>query len=165
MLGDAPRQVLDHDRREAERQLVDQQQLGLAHDGAAERQHLAFATRQQPGEPRAQRAPAPGKNWNTSASRLAPLGRVGAARGRDGQILGDGEIGKHLVALRHQHDAARGIGMRRLVLDPLARRKRMLPAVTRASSRPMKPEMARSVVVLPAPLLPSSATMVCGMTR
>ena len=43
--------------------------------------------------------------------------------------------------------------------------KRMLPPITRASSRPMKPETARSVVVLPAPLLPTSATTVRGMTR
>src|SRR6476646_8706671 len=34
----------------------------------------------------------------------------------------------------------------------------MRPSVTRASSRPRKPEMARRVVVLPAPLVPSSAT-------
>ena len=35
----------------------------------------------------------------------------------------------------------------------------MLPSVTRASSRPRKPEIARNVVVLPAPLVPSMATI------
>ena len=40
----------------------------------------------------------------------------------------------------------------------------MVPSVTRASSMPRKPEMARSVVVLPAPLLPSSATIWRGWT-
>src|SRR6185295_344864 len=34
----------------------------------------------------------------------------------------------------------------------------MRPSVTRASSRPRKPEIVRRVVVLPAPLVPSSAT-------
>ena len=33
------------------------------------------------------------------------------------------------------------------------------PSVTRASSTPRNPEIARSVVVLPAPLVPSSATI------
>ena len=37
--------------------------------------------------------------------------------------------------------------------------KAMAPSVTRASSMPRKPEIARSVVVLPAPLVPSSATI------
>src|SRR4051812_20546193 len=48
---DAPRQILDHDRGEAERQLVHQQQFGLADDGAAESQHLALATGKQPRDP------------------------------------------------------------------------------------------------------------------
>src|SRR5512147_2132996 len=39
--GEAARQLLDHERRQAQRQLVDQQQLGLAQDGAGEREHLA----------------------------------------------------------------------------------------------------------------------------
>ena len=63
-----------------------------------------------------------GKNWNTNCFEMAPLGRVGALRGCDGEVLGDRQVGKHLVALRHQHDAARGVGVRRLVLDRLARR-------------------------------------------
>jgi hypothetical protein len=40
----------------------------------------------------------------------------------------------------------------------------MLPATTDASSSPMKPEIARNVVVLPAPLLPRMAAMACGKT-
>src|ERR1700683_3480041 len=39
----APRQILDHDGCQAERKLIDEQQLGLADDGAADREHLAFA--------------------------------------------------------------------------------------------------------------------------
>ena len=37
--------------------------------------------------------------------------------------------------------------------------KVIVPSVTRASSMPRKPEIARSVVVLPAPLVPRSATI------
>ena len=113
---DAPRQILDHDRGEAERQLIHQQQLGLADDGAAERQHLALATGQQPRDPRAQRRQCR-EELEHQRFEVAPFGGSGATRGGDGQILGDRQVGKDLVALRHQHDAARGIGVRRLVLD------------------------------------------------
>ena len=39
-------------------------------------------------------------------------------RERRGQILGDREIGKHLVALGNQHDAEPGDLVRRTILDP-----------------------------------------------
>ena len=54
--------------------------------------------------------------------RFAPsaLGMADAARHRRNQVLGDREIGKHLVALGHQHDAAAGDLVRRVVLDALA---------------------------------------------
>ncbi len=42
--------------------------------------------------------------------------------------------------------------------------KMIVPSVTRASSMPRKPEIARKVVVLPAPLVPSSATICPGST-
>ena len=50
---------------------------------------------------------------------MAALGRI-AARRCDGQVFGDSEIGKDFIALRHQHNAACGIGVRRLVFDPLS---------------------------------------------
>ena len=37
--------------------------------------------------------------------------------------------------------------------------KRIVPSVTRASSMPWKPEMARNSVVLPAPLVPRMPTI------
>jgi hypothetical protein len=42
--------------------------------------------------------------------------------------------------------------------------KVIAPSVTRASSMPRKPEIARNVVVLPAPFVPNSATMRPGST-
>ena len=44
-----PRQILHDDGREAERQLVDQQQLGRHISARGDRQHLPLAARQQPG--------------------------------------------------------------------------------------------------------------------
>src|SRR5262245_57509418 len=41
--GEPAQQVLDHDRGEAERELVDQQELRPADESAAERQHLPLA--------------------------------------------------------------------------------------------------------------------------
>jgi hypothetical protein len=41
----------------------------------------------------------------------------------------------------------------------------MRPATTRASSPPRKPEIALRVVVLPAPFVPSSATIERSGTR
>src|SRR5581483_8633131 len=50
-VGEPPRQVLDQYRGKSERQLVDQQQLRLADDGAAKRQHLPLAAGEQTGQP------------------------------------------------------------------------------------------------------------------
>src|SRR5262249_49100155 len=52
--GEPADEFLDHDRREAERELVDQEQFGSAHEGAAERKHLPLASRQEAGEAAAQ---------------------------------------------------------------------------------------------------------------
>src|SRR5258708_111042 len=49
-LADHRKDVRGHDRCEAHRRLVEQQQLRLAHQGAADRQHLLFAARQRAGE-------------------------------------------------------------------------------------------------------------------
>src|SRR5690349_18278165 len=49
-LRQALRQILDHHRGEAERQLVDQQKSWPAHQRAAERQHLPLAARQEPAD-------------------------------------------------------------------------------------------------------------------
>ena len=50
---------------------------------------------------------------------MTTLRRVGAARRGNGQVLGNREIGEDLVALRHQHDAMRRIGVRALIFDSL----------------------------------------------
>src|SRR6266568_4085928 len=50
----AAHEVVDDDRREAERELVDQQQPRPAHERARERQHLTLAARQEAADPIAQ---------------------------------------------------------------------------------------------------------------
>src|SRR5215475_2844192 len=47
-------EILDNDRCEAERQLVDQQKLRPAHQGRADRQHLPLAAGQKAGSPASQ---------------------------------------------------------------------------------------------------------------
>ena len=112
-------QVLDHDRRKPERQLVDQQQLRPADQRAAERQHLPLAAGKQPADAAAQLGEL---REELVDQRLAPapLGRADLRRRRRRQILRHGEIGKHLVALGHQHDAEPRDLVRRPVLDPRA---------------------------------------------
>ena len=56
-------QVLHHDRREAERELVHQQQLRPADEGARQRQHLPLAAGEQPADAASRRSPSRGKNW------------------------------------------------------------------------------------------------------
>src|SRR4249920_2307262 len=111
-----PRQILHDDRRKPERELVDKKEARPAHQGAGDRQHLPLAARQQPADPLAQ----PSKAWKQLINLLilaAAFHRAGA-RDRHRQILGNCQVGKDLVALGHQHDAARGNVVRRSVLDP-----------------------------------------------
>src|SRR5580700_1669152 len=82
----APRQVLDHDRRQAERQLIDEQQFGLADDGAAEREHLTFAAGEEAGEPRPQLGERR-EELEDQRFELAALGRIDAMRRGYGEIF------------------------------------------------------------------------------
>src|SRR5262245_7501683 len=118
-LGEAAQQVLHHDRRQAERQLVDQQQFGPAHDGAAERQHLPLAAGEEAADPALEIAELR-KELIDQRLASAALGVGDAARNRRDQVLCHREIGKHLVAFGNQYDAAPGVLVRQAVLDALA---------------------------------------------
>src|SRR5947208_12542771 len=118
-LGEAARQILDDDRREAERELVDQQQLRPAHQRAAEREHLALAAGQESADAAAQIRERR-KELIDHGLQAALLGGAGAAWRRHDQVLRHREVGKHFLAFGHQHDAApRGV-MRREILEALA---------------------------------------------
>src|SRR5712692_6079151 len=85
--GEPAEQVLHHDRRQAERELVDQQQFGPAHNGAAERQHLPFAAGEQAADAVLEAAELRKKLVD---QRLAPsaFGMGDAARDRRDQVFG-----------------------------------------------------------------------------
>src|SRR6201986_4749987 len=98
--GQPPQQILHQHGREAERKLVDQQEFGLADEAAGERQHLPLAAGKKAADAMAQ---AGELREELIGERLVPPAfhcRPGA-RKRRGEILGDGEVGKYLVALGH----------------------------------------------------------------
>ena len=110
--------LLHDQRREAKRQLVDQQELGTADELRADTQHLALAAGEQ-----ARFAATPFRQrWKELVDhRLdAPtLGRA-HARGRDREILGHRQVRKHLVALRHERHAEPRDVVRQPILDRYA---------------------------------------------
>src|SRR5262245_25120373 len=85
-LRQPPQQVLHHDRRQPERQLVDQQQLGPADQRAGERQHLPLAAGQESADAALEIAES-GKELIDERLALSPFHRAGAARHRRGEVL------------------------------------------------------------------------------
>src|SRR5690349_23950668 len=109
-------QLLDEQRREPLRELIDEQELRRAHERAADREHLALAAGKQSrlaaaqfGEPREELVDA-----------LNGLASLAASSVRRLQVFGDREVLEYLAAFRDEHDAARGNAVRRLVLDAFA---------------------------------------------
>src|SRR5262249_28476347 len=112
-------EVLDNDRGQAERQLVDQQKLRPAHQGRADRQHLPLAAGQKAGSPASQF----GKTRKEMIGALLDppfFIRTSGARYRCSEVFRDGEIGKYLFALRHQHNPSAGDLVRQFIVDPRA---------------------------------------------
>src|SRR5712692_3842433 len=117
--AEAMQQILNDHGRQAERELVDQQQFGSAHNGTAERQHLPFTAGKQAADAVPEIAEL-GKKLVDQRLASSALGMRDAARHRHQQVLGDREIGKHLVTLGNQDDAATCVLVREAVLDALA---------------------------------------------
>jgi hypothetical protein len=99
--GEAVVHRVDDRRREAEARLVEQQQLGLAHQRAADRQHLALAARHgagalQPplGEPREHRV--------DPLEQARDAGAIGQRRGAQQQVVLDALLGEQPPALGRQ---------------------------------------------------------------
>src|SRR5436305_5001541 len=89
-LHDARHQVIDHDRREAERKFIDQQQFRLAHQRARDCQHLPLAA----GEQACGAAAQVEKSWKELKHQRLTVMLVAPARKRRCEVLADGEIGK-----------------------------------------------------------------------
>src|SRR5262245_26586200 len=118
-LGEPTQQVLDHDRREAERELVDQQQFRPADEGARERQHLPLAAGEEAADAGLEPAEL-GKELVDQRLAPPPLGVAGAVPPWRGAVFRHREIGKHHCEFRHQHDAATRVLVWQPVLDALA---------------------------------------------
>ena len=76
--------LLDQQRRQAERRLVEDQQLRLGHQAAADREHLLLAARQRAG------ALAPAARRGAGRCRTRARGSARAVRGRGGSSRGRG---------------------------------------------------------------------------
>ena len=147
----------DDHRREAQRQLVDQQHLGSQQQRRGERELLLLAAGQVAGELVAalgqdreqRRSPRPGPRAMRSRS-------ARKVQRRETEVLVDGEGGEHRLAAGHQRDAG---------ADDLLGARAAQVAVAqadRASTRAPARTSPRSSVDLPAPLVPSSATISPG---
>ena len=97
--GDA----LDHLGREAEGGLVEQQHARLAHQGAADGEHLLLAARQQPGALGAALAQAR-EELEDPLARLGALGPL-AGQAAGAEVLLHGQLREDAPALRDLHHA------------------------------------------------------------
>src|SRR5579859_2073844 len=94
----------DQDRGEADRRLVDQQNLRRQHQRATERQHLLLAARHAAGELAAALGK-PRKGLEADVEIALELAPRGAAKGAEQKVLLDGEPRKQPPPLRHQRYA------------------------------------------------------------
>ena len=96
--------LVNNHRGQPQGQLIDQQQLRPADQGAADGQHLAFA----PGQQACGLVPElgqPGKIDEDFLFDLLPFGAFFATGRDDFEVFSDGQVRENLVTLRHQDDA------------------------------------------------------------
>ena len=151
-------QLLDDRRRQAERQLVDHEQLRLGDERHAERQHLLLAAGEVAGH-LVEALPQARERLEHVLGRLGQVLGVAAVEPAGGaQVLGDGERREHRLAAGHLDDAEPR-GLLRVGVGDVA-------AVEEdgAADRVDVPLIAFSSVDLPAPFVPSSATISPGRT-
>src|SRR5437667_3880172 len=104
-LADGPRDLADHDGREPERRLVEQQGLGLGHEPAPDGQHLLLAA----GERAAALVAALSQSGEELVDALEVAVDRAAVRplvGAHPEIVQHGELGKDLPSFRDEHEAA-----------------------------------------------------------
>ena len=143
--------AIDQHRRQPGGRLVQHQQARAAHQPLRHRQHLLLAA----GERAAAIVPLGGDLGEQRQRLLDARGALAARQVVAGQqqVVGDGQLREHAVALDHvrqpgAHGRARA-GAAQIVAGER----------DRAGGHGSRPETARSSVVLPAPLGPSSATI------
>src|SRR5579859_5431425 len=104
--GDGLDGAADQDRSEADRRLVDQEDLRRQHQRAAERQHLLLAARHAAGELAAALGK-PRKGLEADLEVALELAARGPAEGAEQKVLLDGEPRKQPAALGHERNAER----------------------------------------------------------
>ena len=153
-LGDDREDLLHDHRRETHRRLVEQEHARARHQRAADREHLLLAARHRAARLGAPFAKAREQLEDTLEVRLVGRGLAVASR-----------VGAHVEVLDHGHareDAATFGRLADAELDALVRRHRG-DVVAVEHDQPdvtgRTPEIAFSVVVLPAPFAPMSVTI------
>src|SRR2546425_11600121 len=150
-------------RREPHRGLVEQHEPGPRHERAADRHHLLLAARDVAGADQASLRQ-PGKvaihEREVLLRRVAVLPRVAAGE----EVLLHGQVLEDVPALHYLDDSSRDDLGRVLPMDRLPLHS-IVPLVTSPRSVRSSPEIAFSVVLLPAPLAPRRATMPPAGTR
>ena len=145
-------QLVDHGRGQAERQLVDAEQLGPGDERHGQRQHLLLAARQVAGQLVVPLRRGPGTcATDLGARRRGGVLVVAQHPARQAQVLGDGQGREHALAAGHQRQAQPG--------DLLGRQAGDVAPVE-GDAAPLggsSPAIALSTVDLPAPLVPSRA--------
>ena len=145
--------LLDEDRREAQRRLVEQQQLRLGHQRAAHREHLLLAAGHRARLLRLALLQAR-EQLEDALEVVADLGVVGAGERAELEVLAHGHAREAVAALGRLRDAQLDDLLWPAAADLLARRSGSCP-----SRGGVMPEIERSVVDLPAPLEPISVTI------
>ena len=106
MPRDQREHLLDQQRREAERGLVEDQQLRLGHQAAPDGQHLLLAARQRAGALRHAARAGAGRCANTRSQIAARL-RPAAAIAAEIEIFAHAHVREDAAAFRHMDQAAR----------------------------------------------------------
>jgi len=122
-------EALDEGRRQAQRELVEEEDAGIGHQRPADRDRLLLATREVDGRP-AQPLPHPGEELDDLVDVPAALPRPG---GSDQQVLSERQGGEEPSSLGDEDDAEGDPRVRRQLGD--------VPAVQphRAPARTVKP--------------------------
>jgi hypothetical protein len=151
-MHDGVQQLVDDRRREAQRRFVEHQQSRLVHQRLCDREHLLLTARENAGARRAAFL----QDREQRVDALVAQRGVGLGKPRAPQTE------RKVVLHRLAAEQAPTFGH---VQQPTADdRRRLGAAYVRAvegdapALRPQQPESARISVVLPAPLLPTSAT-------
>ena len=113
VLADPRQQALDDHRSEAEAELVEEQQPGLAGERAGDGEHLLLPARQQPGAPRPdvrERREVPVRDLGVEA--LSPVAEP--------EVLGHGQAEEEPATFRHVGDPEAGAAARRTAGEVVA---------------------------------------------